>query len=118
MQKERRRRSRIIYQAEVEIKTPIGKIAGCTADISLNGAFIKTKHTLPINTPCSLILKLHNDHSAAYLSFEGVVVRIDKDGMAVRFTQMDPETFYHLWNVAYYYLGDELVDEELKEDAF
>ena len=119
MCKERRCRSRVTYHTEVEIKTPIGSITGGTVDISLNGAFVKTSQTLPLNTPCILILKLHDDYSATYLPFEGIVVRIDKDGMGIKFTQMDPEAFYHLLNIIYYYLGDdELVDRELKKDAF
>lgn len=119
MPNEKRLRRRISYKADVIIETSDTIIRGQTMNISLRGLYVKTKKRLPPNTPCTLRIKLEDGQSAAYLSFEGVVIRVDDKGMGIRFISIKPESFFHLRNILYYYLGnEELVDKELMKDAF
>ncbi|GEM_PF-3542874 len=120
MYSERRKRSRIPYRVGVRLKIAEGEIEGYTENISLTGALIKVcenKGKLSVNMPCMVVFEVPLEQ--ARLEAEGTIVRIDGEKVGVRFTSLEPEVFWYLWNVLYYYLGDESrVDQELKEDAF
>ncbi len=114
---DKRKRSRVQYNIEVTLKTPLGEKVGYTQNVSLNGVLIKLDSDLPVGIPCSVHFNV--PFETGDLSIKGVVVRSNKGETGIKFSKLSPEAFSYLQNVLYHYLGDtDRVDQELKEDAF
>jgi DNA-binding response OmpR family regulator len=60
MEHERRRFRRIPIQVKVRIKSDRAEVQGETIDISLNGALIRSPHTLPVGSLIEVSLYLHD----------------------------------------------------------
>ncbi|HID97996.1 MAG TPA: PilZ domain-containing protein [Thermodesulfobacteriaceae bacterium] len=85
-----------------------------TKDLSLRGLYCFTDIKYPDGTPCDIELHLTGTTSRLVLNIRGRVVRSDIRGMAMKFDEMDADSFFHLKNVLYYNTGDpELIDREL-----
>lgn len=70
-----------------------------TRDISLHGLFLETTARLPLKMPCIVELNLTGTTSKMEVIAQGVVQRHESDGMAVAFTQLDPDSFLHILNL-------------------
>jgi c-di-GMP-binding flagellar brake protein YcgR len=95
---EKRKFTRILF--ETTIKVTSGKtviVSNRLRDISLGGAFLFTSETsLPANTSCILEIDLIGRASLLRIQIEAEVVRVDEEGMAVRFTKIDLDSLVHL----------------------
>ncbi len=49
-----------------------------------------------------------------YVRVEGEIIRSESNGVAVKFTQIDPDSLFHLQNIIRYNAEDtEAIDEEI-----
>ena len=69
------------------------EIKSCTLkDISLDGAYIKTdSFTLPSGTNLEIVIKIRREGKPGHCRLPAQVIRVEKDGMAVMFGELDEE---------------------------
>ncbi|MDH5649206.1 MAG: PilZ domain-containing protein, partial [Gammaproteobacteria bacterium] len=79
------------------IATDTDHVSACeTRDISMNGIFVITAEKLPEHTLCDISLYLYGTDDEIELRLKGTIVRLESDGMAVEFNQIDIDSFEHL----------------------
>ena len=85
-----------------------------TKDLSLRGVYVKTQERLEVGTPCRLEIELTGSTSRLILAIKARVVRVDQEGMAFLFDEIDLDSFFHLKNILYYNSGDpDRIDREI-----
>ncbi|MBU1404609.1 MAG: PilZ domain-containing protein [Proteobacteria bacterium] len=113
--KNKRKNTRVPFQVVIGLDFPDQSHAECeTADLSLKGVFVLgvTGHKLGEN--CLVSLRLLGSTSHLTLKMKGTVVRVEEDGLALHFYEMDLDSFFHLKNILYYNSEDpDVLDEEL-----
>jgi len=77
-------------------------IRGHSMDLSIGGTFIQCSETLPVGTPCRLILFLGGPDVKLSMPVQGTVVRVADKGMAVEFTEIGQKAHEHLKKLMYY----------------
>lgn len=119
-QSERRKKTRVAFQMVAELTAqgqPLS-IKG-SSDISLQGLFVETEANLAPGTPCQVTIRLAGDDESLTLHLEGEVVRSQENGLGIRFTSMDPDTFFHLRNIVLYNAADpDALKAELARPGF
>lgn len=98
---ERRSTQRIQLHAVVNVKIADQLFAADTdlRDISLDGMNIHTTSALPINHICDLEITISGPSSILQLHAKGRVLRQDAHGAAVKFTELDIDSYMHLKNI-------------------
>lgn len=115
---EKRKFTRIPF--ETTIKVTAGKtviISNRSRDIGLGGAFVITEGTsFPASTSCVLEIELIGPASLLRIQVEAEVVRVDEEGMAMKFTKIDLDSLVHLRHLIRVHAQDpETVDAEYDE---
>lgn len=102
---------------KVEITGDDGTVvSGQLKDVSVNGLFVGTTETLPIGAeyPVSILLETADGH-AIELLMKGRITRLDSEGIAVQFTEIDADSLDHLRNLVMYNAKDpDQVEHELE----
>jgi hypothetical protein len=63
---------------------------------------------------CLVSLRLVGSTSDLSLKMKGTVVRVEEDGLALHFYEMDLDSFFHLKNILYYNSENpDVLDKEL-----
>ncbi|MGO9136383.1 MAG: PilZ domain-containing protein [Syntrophales bacterium] len=116
MVKERRRRTRVPVQIDVDILLKGEVIKLSTINISLLGFLCSSHPFFRKDDPCTVIIVLGRD---AHISIDARIARVEEKETAIKFISMDDESFVHLKKLVQYNLGNaELVDAELRHPAF
>jgi hypothetical protein len=102
--KERRGASRVQLHAAVCLKFEGQLLAGDAdlRDISLDGFCIRFSRTVPINSVCELEITITGPSSVLHLTGKGRIIRNDSQGTAVKFTELDMDSFMHLKHIVLY----------------
>ncbi|MGV1100178.1 PilZ domain-containing protein [Thiovibrio sp. JS02] len=113
----KRKNSRVPFQATISLDFPDRSHAECeTVDLSLKGVFVVGVTSQKVGDRCLVSLRLAGSTSHLTLTMKGTVVRVEKNGLALHFEEMDLDSFFHLKNILYYNSGDpDRLDEELGE---
>ncbi len=116
--REKRQNLRVVFRVECTVEPMVEGLepfkADSTRDISLKGLYVETAKRLPVDTPCTLRLRLSGTTSELILTIKAKVVRTDGQGMAFLFESIDIDSFFHLKNILYYNSGDPArIDEEI-----
>ena len=113
--KNKRKNSRVPFQVIIGLDFPDQSHTECeTADLSLKGVFVLgvTGHKPGEN--CLVSLRLVGSTSHLTLHMKGTVVRVEENGLALHFYEMDLDSFFHLKNILYYNSENpDTLDEEL-----
>jgi c-di-GMP-binding flagellar brake protein YcgR len=111
---EKRKFTRIPFQTEIKITAgEVTHVSNKLRDISLGGAFIFMKEALPESIPCVLDVELRGPASLLRIQVEGEIVRVEDDGIAVKFTRIDLDSLLHLKHLIRVLTQDaELIDHE------
>lgn len=113
---EKRAFSRVPFKTDAVVRFQNEVIAGEVENLSLAGAFIKTSAVVPLGEVVDIRIFLAGTSSELSLNVKGDVVRHDSQGMAVRFTEMDLDSFVHLRNIVAYNSTDiVLVEKEFEK---
>lgn len=103
----RRLNSRVPFRATVSMRFPEQSYERCeTADLSLKGVSVAGVTGHRIGEQCDVELYLTGSTTNLHLTMKGEVVRVKKEGLALRFFAMDLESFFHLKNIIAYNLGN------------
>lgn len=108
---DRRAFSRVYYQHELTLQANNGKIyAGAFNDISLKGMLFNAEQLPPKDSVVSGTLVL----GSIALNIKGIVLDCHAErGAAIRFQEMDVESFSHLRRLVALNMGDsDIIDEE------
>ena len=107
MTEDQRKRTRVNFKSVVNLKSGDNELNGlATRDLSLKGLYVETDQLLDMDAPVAITLELSGSSSSIQLSMKGIVARVDKAGMAIDFTEVDLDSFYHLRNIVLYNSGD------------
>jgi len=116
MAEDRRRRTRVPIQIDVEVllKGVITKLK--SLNISLVGILCTSNPLFRMDEPCTVIIALGGDFQ---ISINARIVRVEEKETAIKFISMDDESFVHLKKLIQYNMGNaERVDAELRRPAF
>ncbi len=114
-QTERRRFTRIPFDAECELHSPNGSAVVQLIDISLRGALVEAAHGLPIQEgeKASLHLYLAND---ILITIPAALTHIEAPYYGFTAEEMDIDSITHLRRLVELNLGDEsLLERELEQ---
>lgn len=99
----RRKNSRVPFQATISLVFGHKAHKECeTRDLSLKGIFVVGVTGHEVGEKCDAALHLVGASSDLSLSMKGEIVRINDDGVALHFLEIDLDSFYHLKNILYY----------------
>ena len=73
-----------------------------TADLSVKGIFVLGVAGRDRGDECAVELHLSGTSSELVLRMRGEVVRVQPDGVAIKFFEIDLDSYYHLKNIVYY----------------
>ena len=104
---------RIEYQIKTTIKYQDNIFEVNANNLSMEGIFVQTSESIPINSMVNLILELITDTSSMSLNINGSIMRKDKNGYAINFTDVDINSFIVLRNIVAHESFDE--DKIIKE---
>ena len=100
--RDRRGRIRVDYQGLAEVRVEGVRIEEVVLrDISAKGLFAVTEQKVELGKPCEVAIKLGSSEGLAVL-VHGQVSRLGKDGFAITFDAIDPESYNHLRNIVLY----------------
>ncbi len=114
-------------RAKLELggKTPSGKapgereISGRVENLSLKGMFLipdDPVSEVEVGSEVSVAISLAGTASNLSIELNGEIARWDEQGIGIRFTDMEFDTFVHLRNIVAYNTGDEeKIMEEFSE---
>lgn len=91
---EKRKHSRVRFNAEVIVKSSGITISGTTDNLSMKGMFFNTPIRFDINGPVEVSLSLTGSDESIKLN--GRAVRQIGTGIAIEFREMDLDSFTHL----------------------
>ena len=109
----RRENTRVEFRATIDLDFSGRIFTGCeTSDLSLYGVFVSGVQGPVAGDQCDLSLHLSGATSDTVLRMKGELVRVEANGVGLKFFEIDLDSFYHLKNILYYNSGDPDVLEE------
>jgi hypothetical protein len=111
---ERRKFQRVPFETEAEINCKEKKSHGKLLDISLQGALIQGKGTIPFETGNVCDLSIHLSGTDITLQFDVDLVHREDNRFGLRFIGEDTETMTHLKRLLESNIGSsEVIDKEI-----
>ncbi|MCA1765622.1 MAG: PilZ domain-containing protein [Desulfobulbaceae bacterium] len=103
---DRRRDPRVVFRTTAKVIFSDGRaFADCeTSDISISGVFVNgvTGVGVGCGEKCRIELRLVGKTSNLLLKISGEIVRFQEDGVALEFSEVGEDSFYHLRNIVYF----------------
>ena len=122
--KERRKDVRVTFQSRVKLVFGDEVFDDCeTRNISVSGVFVEGVSGVDKGARCAVEFRLIGRTSTLVMDMSGEVVRVDGDGVALQFFDVDRDSFCHLKNIVYFNyknpaeLGDAYQVEEEVDDT-
>jgi hypothetical protein len=114
----RRQHSRVTFQTAIDLGFAGRRLEKCqTRDLSLKGVFVIGTDGQE-GEECEVALHLTGVSSNLTLKMRGKVVRVETGGVALRFSEIDLDSFAHLKNIIYYNTEDpDVLEEEWLDPA-
>ena len=115
MGKERRKNTRVPFQTTADVVFGDQRYDQCaTENLSIKGISVLGITGHGMGETCNISLALSGSTSQLKLTMQGKVVREDTDRVALHFTEIDLDSFYHLKNIIYYNSADpDTIEQEL-----
>ena len=102
----KRKATRVMFKTEGVISHDDLFIKGQVENLSLRGMFLKTSGEIPLNSSIEIQIFLSGTVSELSIKLKGMVIRLEKKGMAVKFDEMELDSFIHLKNIVAYNEGN------------
>lgn len=96
---EKRNNIRVQFHVRSIIKYNDLNIEGDVDNLSTGGMLVNAAGNVPINEPLNISILLYGSSSHLSLSIIGKAVRISEKGIAIKFTELDLDSFIHLRNI-------------------
>lgn len=107
MPDEKRRFNRVSFRVKAEMT--VNNTLYCVEEIdnlSINGCLLPIKVDIKLETECTISIMMSGTSSELNVKVLGNVIRCDQDGVAVKFTRIDPDSLFHLRNIIRYNVPD------------
>ncbi len=115
MTDEKRRFSRVPFRVRAEMT--IHNVLYSSEEInnlSVGGCLLPIKVAVETGTKCNLKILLSGTNSELSVRIEGQIIRCESEAVAVKFTQIEPDSLFHLQNIIRYnYPDTDKVEHEL-----
>nr|MBF0221323.1 PilZ domain-containing protein [Desulfobulbaceae bacterium] len=117
MNQERRKNTRVPFQTTADVSFSNKNYTNCeTENLSVKGVSVLGISGHKIGEECNLSLALSGSTSELKLAMRGKIVRLQEDGIGLKFIEIDLDSYYHLKNIIYYNSEDpDKIDRELTE---
>jgi hypothetical protein len=114
----RRQHSRVTFETVIDLGFAGRHFEKCrTRDLSLRGVFVGGVEGRE-GEACEVTLHLTGVSSDLTLKMRGEVVRVELGGIALRFSEIDLDSFTHLKNILYYNTEDpDVLEQEWLDHA-
>lgn len=111
---EKRKFTRIPFEIAITLSTESLRIsASRMRNVSLGGMFVLTHETLPLDSLCAVEIDLIGPASLLRVRLEADVIRVEPDGLALKFTKMDMDSLIHLKHLITIHADTpEIIDKE------
>jgi hypothetical protein len=98
---EQRTKARIKFETSATLQVEEQRLLANTLsrDMSLDGIFIRTNEQVPLNVPCLVTITITGSTSTLTMRIKGRTIRQDRNGVAVRFTELEMDSYLHLKNI-------------------
>lgn len=104
---ERRRFSRVPFEAMVSLSSPMGKWTGKMIDISLKGLLVTRPHNWTSQSGEEMLVEIHAPGEAFQITMEMVVAHAEADKVGLRCLSIDLDSASHLRRLMELNIGDE-----------
>lgn len=98
--------SRVNFTIDAQVTQADKTINGEVRNISLQGLYIETAGKLTADLPVDVSIQLSGTTPEVAIKATGTVARIDENGIGIKFSKIDVDSFAHLRNVVSYQCGD------------
>jgi hypothetical protein len=115
MTEQKRSNTRVPFNSRAEVRSSDRTVEGEVRNLSLKGMMIATEERLPEGEEVDVTMYLTGVGSQLSLEMKAEVVRSEGNGLGLRFTEVDVDTFIHLRNVVAYNEGD---DDKIMAEFF
>ncbi len=93
-------------------------LEGDVVNLSTGGMLFNTTDEIPVDAAVTMSIILYGSSSHLALNIAGRVVRKSEEGIAIRFTELDLDSFIHLRNiVSRNAADDETMIKEFKDQS-
>lgn len=96
---EKRNNIRVQFHVRSVIKYNDLVVEGDVDNLSTGGMLVNAAGSVPVNEPLNISIFLYGSSSHLALSIIGKAVRITDKGIAIKFTELDLDSFIHLRNI-------------------
>jgi len=108
--------TRALVSVETELTSGPQVVTGTVRNISLKGLYFMPSKWLPLGTECDVTIRFGAGDEAERITASARVVRSDRFGLGVEFTDIDLDSFHHLQNLIRYNAPDvERVEREFSD---
>ena len=102
-----REKSRVVFHVNASVKHNDTTINGEVENLSINGMLIKTSEKIQVDKEVEVIIYLSGTTSELSLIINGIVARSDDRGIAVKFVQIEFDSYVHLKSIIEFNKMDE-----------
>lgn len=116
---EKRNTIRVPFHVRSIVKYKDNILEGDVVNLSTGGMLLNTGETIPVGETVQVSIYLYGSSSQLSLTITGKIVRGSRKGLAVRFTELDLDSFIHLRNIiSRNAVDDEKIIKEFRESKF
>jgi len=92
-------KSRVVFHVNATINADGRTINGEVENLSINGMFMKTGEDLPVDKEVEVSIYLSGTTSELSIKINGIIIRRDDGGVAIKFTQIGFDSYVHLKSI-------------------
>jgi hypothetical protein len=105
MSEEKRRSDRIFSDMPAEITVADASYTvRQILNLSVGGCLLEVKDSLPVGAECTVKILIDGTLEGLQVDADGEIVRNDAETVGIKFTQMGPDSRFHLQNIVRYSL--------------
>jgi len=117
MSNQNRKFSRVPFKvkAELTVNKAIYIVEKIT-NLSIGGCLLPIKTDIAAGTICHLKILLNGPDNLMHVNIDGEIKRCTFDAVAVKFTRIDPDSFFHLQNIVRFNsINSDVIEKEIIE---
>jgi hypothetical protein len=113
-----RNKSRVVFHVNASLDYNGRTINGEVDNLSINGMYVNTEEKIPVDKEVEVSIYLSGTTSELSLKINGIIIRQDDKGVAVKFTQIGFDSYVHLRSIIDFNKLDENKIIKEFEDTF